>query len=113
MRLQICSIYDKQPLKLDENGAGRLVLAGLPPSAKPRDLLLEATYADPNGEIQTLSQTQTLWPAAVIAGVRADSWVSVARDLKLQATLLHSNRKYPYCIKNSTKIYKSEYCQQM
>ena len=81
-------VADKQPLKLDENGAGRLVLAGLPPSAKPRDLLLEATYADPNGEIQTLSQTQTLWPAAVIAGVRADSWVSVARDLKLQALAL-------------------------
>lgn len=28
-------------------------------------------------------------------------------------TLLHSNRKYLYYIKNSTKIYKSEYCQQM
>ena len=81
-------VADKQPLTLDAQGAGRLVLAKLPASSRPRELLLEATYADPNGEIQTLSRTQTLWPAAVVAGLRADSWVSVDKNLKLQALAL-------------------------
>lgn len=81
-------VADKQPLTLDAQGAGRLVLAKLPASSRPRELLLEATYADPNGEIQTLSQTQTMWPAAVVAGLRADSWVSVDKNLKLQALAL-------------------------
>ena len=64
------------------------MLDRLLPSLRPRQLRLEATYADPNGEIQTLSSTQNLWPAAVIAGVRADDWVSVGRKLQVQALAL-------------------------
>ena len=52
-------------------------LKDLPTIDAPRDLLVEATYPDPNGEVQTLSQTVSLWPAAVVVGVRADDWVSV------------------------------------
>ena len=81
-------VLDKAELKLDAQGAGQLTLDRLPPSLRPRQLRLEATYADPNGEIQTLSSTQNLWPAAVIAGVRADDWVSVGRKLQVQALAL-------------------------
>ena len=47
-------IADKLPLRLDKNGAGKLVLDKVPTSRQAQELLLEATYADPNGEVQTI-----------------------------------------------------------
>jgi hypothetical protein len=69
-------IADKLPLTLDRNGAGKLTIEPVPPATQPRELLLEATYADPNGEVQTLRSTSTLWPAGVIAGIKTEGWVS-------------------------------------
>ena len=70
-------VADKLAVTLDKEGAGRVELKALPTIDAPRDLLVEATYPDPNGEIQTLSQTVSLWPAAIAVGVKADDWVSV------------------------------------
>ncbi|MFT3719684.1 alpha-2-macroglobulin family protein [Pseudorhodoferax sp.] len=84
-------VADKLPLTLDAQGAGHVALPPLPvlPGApRARELLLEARYADPNGEIQTLRSTQTVWPAAVIAGIRTEGWVSVRGRVPLQALAL-------------------------
>ncbi|MDM0077856.1 MG2 domain-containing protein [Variovorax sp. J2P1-59] len=82
-------IADKLPLTLDKNGAGRLTIDKIPPTrSTPRELLLEATYADPNGEVQTLRSTHTLWPAAVIAGIKTEGWVSTSQKLRFQALAL-------------------------
>ena len=55
-------IADKLPVTLDAKGAGTVTLDKVPQSRAPQDMVLEATYADPNGEVQTLRSTQTLWP---------------------------------------------------
>ncbi|RRD57645.1 alpha-2-macroglobulin [Comamonadaceae bacterium OH2545_COT-014] len=81
-------VADKRPLTLDAHGNATLTLEQLPPARQPRELVLEASYADPNGEIQTLRGARTLWPAAVVAGIRAEGWVSAGRQLKLQALAL-------------------------
>ena len=81
-------VADKLPLTLDANGAGQVTVEPLPKATAPRELLLEASYADPNGEVQTISSTQTLWPAAVIAGIRTQDWVSVGDKLRFQALAL-------------------------
>ncbi|WP_422823515.1 MG2 domain-containing protein [Variovorax rhizosphaerae] len=81
-------VADKLPVTLDRNGAGKVTVDKLPASKAPRELLLEASYADPNGEVQTLRSTQTLWPAAVIAGIKAENWISTDKKLKLQALAL-------------------------
>jgi uncharacterized protein YfaS (alpha-2-macroglobulin family) len=81
-------ITDKAPVVLDRNGAGKLTIANVPPASQPRDLLLEALYADPNGEVQTLRSTSTLWPAAVIAGIRTEGWVSANKAMRFQALAL-------------------------
>ena len=81
-------VADKLPLTLDRNGAGQLTIDKLPPSRLPRDLLLEASYADPNGEIQTLRHVATLWPAAVVAGIKTEGWVSASQALRFQALAL-------------------------
>ena len=71
-------IADKLPLTLDKHGAGKVNLDKLPASPEPQDLLLEATYSDPNGEMQTLRSTHTLWPAAVVAGIKTEGWISLS-----------------------------------
>ncbi|MDM0058262.1 MG2 domain-containing protein [Variovorax sp. J22G47] len=81
-------VADKLPTTLDKNGAGKVTIDKLSWAKAPRDLLIEATYSDPNGEVQTIRSTQTLWPAAVIAGVKTEGWVSTDKKLKFQALAL-------------------------
>ena len=71
-------VADKLPLALDRNGTGKVAVDKIPASGSPRDLLLEATYSDPNGEVQTLRSTHTLWPAAVVTGIKTEGWVSLS-----------------------------------
>jgi len=82
-------IADKLPVTLNREGAGKLTIDKIPVArASPRELLLEASYADPNGEVQTLRSTHTLWPAAVIAGIKTEGWVSASQKLRFQALAL-------------------------
>nr|WP_315490209.1 MG2 domain-containing protein [uncultured Rhodoferax sp.] len=85
-------IADKLPLTLDKNGAGKMTVDKIPASRQPQDLLLEATYSDPNGEVQTLRSTQTLWPAGVVTGIKTEGWVSLSggssQRIKFQALAL-------------------------
>ena len=81
-------VADKLPVTLDKDGAGKVSIANIPTSKRPQELLLEATYADPNGEVQTLRSVNALWPAGVVAGLKTESWVSVKNQVKFQALAL-------------------------
>jgi len=82
-------IADKLPLTLDGNGAGSVTVQDIPQAEYARELVLEASYADPSGEVQTLRSTHTLWPAAVAVGIKVeDSWVSAGKNVRLQALAL-------------------------
>lgn len=81
-------IADKLALTLNKDGAGKVTVDKVPKVKAARELLLEATYADPNGEVQTIRSTQTLWPASVIAGIKTEGWVSTSQKLKFQALAL-------------------------
>jgi uncharacterized protein YfaS (alpha-2-macroglobulin family) len=81
-------VADKLPVTLDRNGAGKVTVENLPTARAAQELLLEATYADPNGEVQTLRSTQTLWPAAVVAGIKTEGWVSTGQKLRFQTLAL-------------------------
>ncbi len=86
-------IADKIGVTLDKNGAGLIRLSKFPEIKRAQELQVEATYADPNGEIQTLSQTVPVWPSAVVVGVRADSWVSVKQKIATQMIALDTSGK--------------------
>ena len=89
-------IADKLPLTLDKNGAGKLAIDKVPTARQPQELLLEATYADPNGEVQTIRSVNTLWPAGVVAGIKTEGWVSSSQKIKFQALALDlSGRPQP------------------
>ena len=86
-------VADKIPLTLDKNGAGKVTIADVPTAKQPQELLLEATYADPNGEVQTIRSVTTLWPAGVIAGIKTEGWVSSSQKIKFQALALDLSGK--------------------
>jgi uncharacterized protein YfaS (alpha-2-macroglobulin family) len=81
-------IADKEPVTLDRNGSGSFLLKNLPHVDAPKRLQLEATFADPNGEVQTISGDATLWPSAVVAGVKSGQWVSVGHTVPVLALAL-------------------------
>ncbi len=81
-------VADKLALTLDRNGAGQVSIEPPPGARQAQDLVLEASYADPNGEVQTLRSTQALWPAAVVAGIKAEGWASSSGRARFQALAL-------------------------
>ena len=81
-------VADKLPAVLNREGLGDVVIEPIAPATAPRELVVEATYADPSGELQTLRSTRTLWPAGVVAGIQAQDWVSASQEAKVQALAL-------------------------
>uniref|UniRef100_UPI00374C9EC2 Ig-like domain-containing alpha-2-macroglobulin family protein n=1 Tax=Undibacterium sp. TaxID=1914977 RepID=UPI00374C9EC2 len=86
-------VANKLPVNLDKNGAGKTVVKDLPAITKPQELLSEMTYADPNGEVQTVSTLTPVWPSAVVIGVKASEWVSVKKKMTLTAITLDTGGK--------------------
>ncbi|RTZ41109.1 alpha-2-macroglobulin [Candidimonas sp. SYP-B2681] len=79
---------DKQALVLDRQGGGRIAITSLPAITRPQTMVFETSFSDPNGEIQTLAQSLPVWPAAIQAGVRADSSVQAAKPAHVSALAL-------------------------
>ena len=86
-------IADKLPVTLNKDGAGKVTIDNVPQTRQPQELLLEATYADPNGEVQTIRSTQALWPAGVVAGIKTEGWVSARQKIRFQALALQHSGK--------------------
>jgi len=81
-------LANKLALTLDAHGQATATITSLPRSQRPRRLLLEASYADPSGEVQTLASSHTWWPAAVVAGIKAERWMGLDKQLSFQALAL-------------------------
>ena len=86
-------IANKLPVMLDKNGAGKVKIDKIPKSNKAQELVIEANYSDPNGEVQTLRSTQALWPAGVMIGIKTESWVSSGSKVQFQALALDLSGK--------------------
>ena len=86
-------VADKLALTLDRQGNGQTTIDKLPRTTGAQELLIEATYADPSGEVQTLRSTSGLWPAAVVAGIKTEGWVSSSQKARFQALALGTDGK--------------------
>ncbi len=64
-------IVNKQKMTLDAQGHGTLALDTLPASDRARNITFEGSFMDPNGQVQTVSRTVAVWPAAYVAGIRS------------------------------------------
>jgi len=61
-------------LKLHDGGTLRGRLDGIHAQSMPHQLRVELEYADPNGEIQTVSRVTPWWPANVVLGLKNGAW---------------------------------------
>jgi uncharacterized protein YfaS (alpha-2-macroglobulin family) len=81
-------IVDKAEITLDANGNGQIQTGMIPLVDRNYELITEATYQDPSGQIQTLSRNFPIWPAALRVGLSVNSWVSVGRNIGVKAVVL-------------------------
>ena len=74
-------------VKLDATGGARVRFDDLPARTLPHNLRVELEYADPVGEIQTVSRVVPWWPAAVALGMKNDEWARAGQrhTLRFQA----------------------------
>lgn len=74
--VRIGRVHQTAEVTLDAAGTGRTAVTDLPASTRPLELLAEMEFRDPNGEVQTVAQTVTLWPARWLVGLRTDGWLA-------------------------------------
>lgn len=72
---------------LDRQG-GLRVNEALPKITRPSQLDLEMEFRDPSGETQTVASRATLWPAAVLPGIRVPYWAQATGDAPLPVDII-------------------------
>ncbi len=77
------------PATLDDEGAKRLSIVGLPVVKTHSQLTTELEYPDANGQILTKAARFDLWPAAKAVGIKTEGWAASADNLKLHAIALN------------------------
>jgi uncharacterized protein YfaS (alpha-2-macroglobulin family) len=89
-------VLDRQAVKLDRLGSGRLqvpVTAVGNAAGQPLQLQTEMTFTDPNGEIQTLAGSTDIWPASLALGLQVKDWAGMQARRKVQAVVLDTAGK--------------------
>jgi len=84
---EIASKPFAQKATLDAAGAARLTVSDLPEAGTLQTLRLELDYQDANGETQTVSRRETIWPAQHIPGVSIPEW-NVRDKLRYRLTVI-------------------------
>lgn len=79
---------DKKQLVLDGKGGARIKIEPVPEVKQAKTFTFEASFMDPNGEIQTLSQQVAAWPANIVAGIRTGYYLEKGKNAKITALAL-------------------------
>ncbi len=82
------TVADREAINLDRNGSASYTVKGIGAVTQPQQLVVEASFADPNGQISTLRQVQELWPADRVVGLRTEGWVSARGQVPVQLLAL-------------------------
>lgn len=69
---------EDQTVTLSNAGSARVGLA-TPKVDRPHTLIADMEYKDPNGEIYTAQARTTVWPSAVLVGIKTSDW-AMARE---------------------------------
>nr|HPU53666.1 MG2 domain-containing protein [Burkholderiaceae bacterium] len=81
-------VLDKLAAELDANGSARVRVPALPVISVPHRLELETTFADPSGEIQSVSRSTMMYPSQVVVGVKTDSWAAMGQSIGMRIAVL-------------------------
>jgi alpha-2-macroglobulin len=74
---------EDQSVALSNAGAARISLA-TPKVDRPHSLIADVEYTDPNGEIYTAQARSTVWPAAVLIGIKTSDWAMAREKLSYE-----------------------------
>jgi alpha-2-macroglobulin len=74
---------EDQSVALSNAGAARISLAA-PKIERPHSLVADVEYTDPNGEIYTAQSRATVWPAAVLVGIKTTDWAMAREKLSYE-----------------------------
>ncbi|MCG6141288.1 alpha-2-macroglobulin family protein [Leptospira mtsangambouensis] len=96
-------------LKTDEKGFLQYTFTGLKPIPGYGKFQVEMEYADPSGEIQTVSRSFPVSPADVHLGILPDGWLFTEDHVKLQLVALDSKDKILPSQKIKVTAYKREF----
>jgi uncharacterized protein YfaS (alpha-2-macroglobulin family) len=75
----------KVSMNLDPSGTGRARLTGFKKLDTASSIQVEMAYRDPNGEMQTVSQSLPTYPARTLVGLKPDSWFASKNGVKFYA----------------------------
>ncbi len=85
-------VHQRTALVLDAAGGARTQITDIPIAQTPVGVLAELEYRDPNGEVQTVSNSLTIWPSKLLVGIRAGEWVS-ARGARVHVAVVDERGK--------------------
>ncbi|MDH0867849.1 alpha-2-macroglobulin family protein [Mitsuaria sp. GD03876] len=86
-------LVDKLALQTDAKGGIQFKVPLTGTIDRASELRVELNYRDPDGQTHTRAASQIVWPANVVVGVRAPSWVANGQPLQVQAIALDTNGK--------------------
>lgn len=98
-----------ESLQLDKQGLAKIAIKNLKYGSGPQKLRTEVEYKDPNGEIQNVIRSYTMWPSSVILGIKSKSWWATPDLLEFDVVALDLFQKP---IKNQNlqvDLYTSKY----
>ncbi|SUA64955.1 alpha-2-macroglobulin family protein [Oligella urethralis] len=103
-------IFLKQaPLSVDAEGRGRLALTQLPSIQGASMVRVETSFMDPNGELQTLQQRQSMLPADLVIGMKVTEFDQGAQSSKIDLVLVNAQGQplahHPFTVEASQEIY--------
>ncbi len=81
------------PLTLDASGGARTVAGGIAHGDRPRELVAEVEYRDPNGETSTAATRVPLWTSSLVLGIKPDGWFARKDRLKFTVAALDTSGK--------------------
>ncbi|NLC35221.1 MAG: alpha-2-macroglobulin, partial [Alcaligenaceae bacterium] len=84
---------DGRRFRLDANGTATVEIDSVPATEQPGRFVFEAAFADPNGEIHTLSQSVDVWPSGVQAGIKAEGWHRAGQDIPVSLIALGTDAR--------------------
>lgn len=70
---------NKKKIVLDANGHAQMSIDNIPSFKGNADIVVEASFLDPNGQIQTISQTVPVMSSGVAVGIRGESYVEAGK----------------------------------
>lgn len=77
-----------QELNLDDTGSTKAIIDNVPKKDTMQTLITEMEYKDPNGEMQTISKSSSIYASEYFVGLKEDSWVSSKDSLKINVVVL-------------------------